>query len=95
MSATLPLPEELPGDADPVPRRWRWLRKHPTLIVGALLLITVAAISLAAPWLATHDPQDIDPLAADAGRPRPNTTSAPMRSAATSSAAPSGAAASR
>lgn len=62
MSATLPLPEELPGDADPVPRRWRWLRKHPTLIVGALLLITVAAISLAAPWIATHDPQDLDPL---------------------------------
>src|SRR4051794_741763 len=43
--------------------RWRWLRKHPTLILGALLLIAVAAISLAAPWLATHDPQDIDPIA--------------------------------
>src|SRR5512140_3384408 len=62
MSATLPLPEDLPGDADPVPRRWRWLRKHPTLIIGALLLIAVAAISLAAPWIATHDPQDLDPL---------------------------------
>ncbi|MCW5219909.1 ABC transporter permease [Verminephrobacter aporrectodeae] len=43
--------------------RWRWLRKHPTLILGALLLIAVAALSLAAPWVATHDPQDIDPLA--------------------------------
>ena len=43
--------------------RWRWLRKHPTLIVGGLLLIAVAAIALAAPWLATHDVQDIDPLA--------------------------------
>ena len=62
MSATLPLPEDLPGDADPVPRRWRWLRKHPTLIIGALLLIVVAVISLAAPWIATHDPQDLDPL---------------------------------
>ena len=43
--------------------RWRWLRKHPTLIVGAILLIAMAVIALAAPWLATHDPQDIDPLA--------------------------------
>ena len=57
-----PLPEDLPGAADPVPRRWRWLRKHPTLIIGALLLIVVAVISLAAPWIATHDPQDLDPL---------------------------------
>jgi len=43
--------------------RWRWLRKHPTLILGGLLLIAVAVIALAAPGLATHDPQDIDPLA--------------------------------
>jgi len=43
--------------------RWRWLRKHPTLIVGSLLLIAVATIALGAPWLATHDVQDIDPLA--------------------------------
>ena len=46
-----------------VPPRWRWVRKHPTLIIGALLLLIVAAIALAAPWIATHDPQDIDPLA--------------------------------
>jgi len=43
--------------------RWRWLRKHPTLIIGGLLLIAVATIALGAPWLATHDVQDIDPLA--------------------------------
>lgn len=46
-----------------VPPRWRWVRKHPTLIVGAVLLLVMAAIALAAPWIATHDPQDIDPLA--------------------------------
>ncbi len=46
-----------------VARRGRWLRKHPTLILGLLLLIAVAVIALAAPWVATHDPQDIDPLA--------------------------------
>jgi peptide/nickel transport system permease protein len=58
MSAILPI-----EDAPFVPPRWRWLRKHPTLIVGALLLIAVVVLSLAAPWIATQDPQDIDPLA--------------------------------
>ena len=51
-------PNELPF----VVSRWRWLRKNPTLILGALLLLVVALITLAAPWIATHDPQDIDPL---------------------------------
>lgn len=45
------------------PKRWRWVRKNPTLILGVLLLIAMAAIAIAAPWIATHDPQDIDPLA--------------------------------
>ncbi|MGO4392261.1 ABC transporter permease [Variovorax sp. M-6] len=64
MSTTLPLREAPPADDAPVaPKRWRWARKHPTLILGALLLIAVAALSIAAPWIATHDPQDIDPLA--------------------------------
>jgi peptide/nickel transport system permease protein len=61
MSSPLTLavaPDELPF----VVSRWRWLRKNPTLILGALLLIVVALITLAAPWIATHDPQDIDPL---------------------------------
>ena len=52
--------DDLPA---PKLRRFRWIRKHPTLLVGTLLLLFVAALSLAAPWLATHDPQDIDPLA--------------------------------
>ncbi len=55
----------IPGAADElpfIPSRWRWLRKNPTLIIGVLLLLIVSAITLAAPWIATHDPQDIDPL---------------------------------
>ena len=46
-----------------VPPRWRWARKHPTLLLGAALILIMAVIALAAPWIATHDPQDIDPLA--------------------------------
>jgi peptide/nickel transport system permease protein len=42
--------------------RWRWLRKHPTLILGALLLVIMAVIALAAPWIATHNPLSINPL---------------------------------
>ncbi|MDQ0586962.1 ABC transporter permease [Variovorax paradoxus] len=71
MSTVLPMSENhLPAppaaaadDAPFVPPRWRWVRKHPTLIVGGLLLVAVAAVSIAAPWIATFDPQDIDPLA--------------------------------
>ena len=44
-------------------QRSRWLRKHPTLILGVLMLIAVALVSIGAPWLASFDPQDIDPLA--------------------------------
>jgi peptide/nickel transport system permease protein len=63
MSA-VPAQTELPVDGFvPPSRRWRWLRKHPTLIVGLLLLIAMAAIAIAAPWIATADPQDIDPIA--------------------------------
>jgi len=43
--------------------RWRWLKKHPTLIVGLGLLSIVTVLSVAAPWIAPFDPQDIDPLA--------------------------------
>jgi len=60
----MPMPIASSALAPPVVAgRWRWLRKHPTLIVGGLLLIAIAAIALGAPWLATHDVQDIDPLA--------------------------------
>jgi peptide/nickel transport system permease protein len=31
--------------------------------IGALLFVVVLVVTLAAPWLATHDPQDIDPIA--------------------------------
>lgn len=42
--------------------RWRWLRKHPMLIVGTVLLICVASLAIAAPWMATYDPHALDPM---------------------------------
>jgi peptide/nickel transport system permease protein len=39
------------------------LRRYPMVMLGALLFAIVLLITLAAPWLATHDPQDIDPIA--------------------------------
>jgi len=66
VSAVLPpVPEAVTADeaAGPPGLRWRWLRKNPTLVLGAVLLLVMAALALAAPALATHDPEDIDPSA--------------------------------
>jgi len=66
VSAVLPpVPDAVVADDDfGAPRlRWRWLRKNPTLVLGALLLFVMAVLALSAPWLATHDPEDIDPSA--------------------------------
>lgn len=63
-AADLATPRLAPQTLDEMPDapiRWRWVRKHPTLLGGALLLLVIAVISIAAPWLATHDPGAIDP----------------------------------
>ncbi|MCU4118679.1 ABC transporter permease [Variovorax sp. N23] len=62
-TTTTPAATAPPDDAPFVLPRFRWARKHPTLIVGALLLLAMAALSVFAPWIATHDPQDMDVLA--------------------------------
>ena len=58
-AATRPAPDDVPF----VLPRWYWVRKHPTLVIGAALLLAVAALAIAAPWISPFDPQDIDPLA--------------------------------
>ncbi|MGO4154168.1 ABC transporter permease [Cupriavidus sp. YAF13] len=69
MSTSLPVTDDtapsaaVPQDTPFVLPRWHWARKHPTLIAGALLLAAIAVLSIGAPWIATFDPQDIDPLA--------------------------------
>jgi peptide/nickel transport system permease protein len=68
MNSTLKISPADPPLASPsedhfVLPRLHWLRKNWPLVLGAVLLIAVAALSLAAPWLANFDPEDIDPLA--------------------------------
>lgn len=43
-------------------RRRRWVRKHPTLIVGVALLLIVVVLSILAPWISPYDPLSIAPL---------------------------------
>jgi len=55
----------LTGQTDPTlmaPRRGV-LRRYPMVAIGAAIFAVVLAVTLCAPWLATHDPQDIDPTA--------------------------------
>lgn len=39
------------------------LRRYPTVVLGGFLFAVVLLVTLAAPWLASHDPQEIDPIA--------------------------------
>jgi peptide/nickel transport system permease protein len=55
---------DLADDADDMaPPQRGIMRRYPMVIFGALLFAIVLLITLAAPWLASHDPQDIDPIA--------------------------------
>jgi peptide/nickel transport system permease protein len=41
---------------------WRYVRRHPTMLLGALLLLMMAAMAIFAPYLATVDPQALSPI---------------------------------
>src|ERR1700688_1716411 len=40
----------------------RYVRRHPTIIIGGVLLAIMLAMALFAPWLATVDPQALAPV---------------------------------
>jgi len=48
---------------DEVPKRglWAFVRRHPTVVIGGLLLLAIVVGAIAAPWLGTVDPISIDP----------------------------------
>ena len=43
-------------------RVWRYVRRHPTIIFGAVLLLIMAAMAVFAPYLDTVDPQALSPI---------------------------------
>src|SRR5438477_6255571 len=43
-------------------RVWRYVRRHPTIVVGAPLFLLMIAMAVAAPYLATVDPQALSPI---------------------------------
>jgi peptide/nickel transport system permease protein len=60
LSTTVALPDVLP----PVRRRgraWTFVRRHPTIVIGATLLGAIIFIAVFAPWLGTVDPTAIAP----------------------------------
>jgi peptide/nickel transport system permease protein len=51
------------ADSDLFQPRRGLLRRYPMVAIGALIFAIVLIVTVLAPWLATHDPQDIDPTA--------------------------------
>ena len=52
-----------PGSVSPIWLRFRdAFRRHPTAILGAVVLVAMVLSALLAPWLATVDPQMLSPI---------------------------------
>src|ERR1700716_3635182 len=43
-------------------RAWRYIRRHPTIIVGGVLLLVMLMMAVFAPYLNTVDPQTLSPI---------------------------------
>src|SRR5258706_7539268 len=56
----------IPGPAPSASPTWRGFndafRRHPTAIVGGVVLLAMILIAVLAPWLATVDPQAVAPV---------------------------------
>lgn len=45
----------------PPPRRFDWIRRNPTIVIGTAILALFVVVALIAPWIA-NDPLDFEPL---------------------------------
>ncbi len=61
VEATLAPPETL-STGERVRKAARWLRRHPTVLAGLVILLLAALMAIAAPLIATHDPMKLNPL---------------------------------
>ena len=43
-------------------RAWRYVKRHPTMLLGGALLLLMTAMAVFAPYLATVDPQALSPI---------------------------------
>jgi peptide/nickel transport system permease protein len=54
---------DVPKSASPTWQRFRdALRRHPTAIAGAVVLLLMVLVAIAAPWLGTTDPLSVSPI---------------------------------
>jgi peptide/nickel transport system permease protein len=61
--AVIPGDVALPARATERRRRaWRYVKRHPTIVAGGMLLLVMVAIAVFAPWLGTVDPQALSPV---------------------------------
>ena len=59
VSIELPLPATSPSRRQ---RVWRYVRRHPTIVVGAPLFLLMIGMAIFAPFLGTIDPQALAPI---------------------------------
>ncbi|TGD92524.1 ABC transporter permease [Methylobacterium nonmethylotrophicum] len=53
--------------ASAAPSAWRRATRSPGLVIGLAMVLTVVALAILAPWIAPHDPNEQDPVAALTG----------------------------
>ena len=63
MAAPVALPRKAaPSAGQRVGAGLRWLRRHPTVLIGLAILLLAALMAVFAPVIASHDPMKLDPL---------------------------------
>jgi peptide/nickel transport system permease protein len=63
MASTLAAPLAVAKSVSPTWKRFRdAFRRHPTAILGAVILLLIVAAALLAPWLGTVDPEAVSPI---------------------------------